>query len=52
MAKAIPAGRVGMAQDIIAAAVYLAASGGDYVVGSTLAVDGGIVSSAYAGAAD
>lgn len=52
MAKAIPAGRVGMAQDIMAAAVYLARRGGDYVVGSALAVDGGIVSSAYAGAAD
>ena len=50
--KAIPAGRVGDPEDIAAAAVYLASRAGDYVVGSTLAVDGGIVSAAYSGAAD
>jgi len=52
VAKAIPAGRVGDAQDIASAAIYLASRAGDYVVGSTLAVDGGIVSAAYFGAAD
>lgn len=52
VAKAIPAGRVGDAQDIAAAAIYLASRAGDYVVGSTLAVDGGIVNASYFGAAD
>ena len=52
MAKHIPAKRIGTPEDIAAAAVYLASKAGDYVVGSTLLVDGGIVSSSYAGAAD
>lgn len=43
IAASIPAGRVGQAQDIAAAAIYLASAGGDYVVGSVLAVDGGLV---------
>ena len=43
VAKAIPAGRVGRPEDMAAAAVYLAARSGDYVVGETLIVDGGLV---------
>jgi NAD(P)-dependent dehydrogenase (short-subunit alcohol dehydrogenase family) len=42
--KSIPAGRVGVPEDITAAAVYLASRAGDYVVGHTLNVDGGLVS--------
>lgn len=41
-AQAIPAGRVGTANDIAGAAVYLASAAGDYVVGQTLVVDGGL----------
>ena len=52
MAKHIPSNRIGTPEDIAAAAVYLASAAGDYVVGSTLVVDGGIVNAVYAGAAD
>ena len=42
VAARIPARRVGTPQDIAAAAIYLASSAGDYVVGETLVVDGGL----------
>jgi len=38
----IPSGRVGTAEDMAGAAIYLASRAGDYVVGSTLIVDGGV----------
>lgn len=38
----IPAGRVGEPVDMAAAAVYLASRAGDYVVGTSLTVDGGV----------
>lgn len=38
----IPAGRIGVPEDMAAAAIYLASNAGDYVVGSTLIVDGGV----------
>ena len=38
----IPARRVGVDDDMAAAAIYLASRAGDYVVGTTLTVDGGI----------
>lgn len=41
VAAYIPLGRIGTAEDIAGAAVYLASRAGDYVVGSTLIVDGG-----------
>ncbi|WP_113699220.1 SDR family oxidoreductase [Nonomuraea lactucae] len=37
----IPSGRIGTHEDMAAAAIYLASRAGDYVVGSTLVVDGG-----------
>lgn len=43
VAKRIPAGRIGQAEDLAGAAIYLASRAGDYVVGQTLAVDGGLV---------
>ena len=38
----IPARRVGVDDDMAAAAIYLASRAGDYVVGTTLTVDGGV----------
>ncbi|MGJ7511900.1 SDR family oxidoreductase [Variovorax sp. GT1P44] len=38
----IPAGRIGEPEDMAGAAIYLASRAGDYVVGSTLVVDGGV----------
>lgn len=38
----IPSGRIGTTEDMAGAAVYLASRAGDYVVGSTLIVDGGV----------
>ncbi|WP_136163376.1 SDR family oxidoreductase [Sphingomonas flavalba] len=43
VAKVIPAGRIGRPEDLAAAAVYLASRAGDYVVGDTVTVDGGLV---------
>jgi NAD(P)-dependent dehydrogenase (short-subunit alcohol dehydrogenase family) len=43
VAKGIPARRIGVPEDLAATAVYLAARAGDYVVGETIAVDGGLV---------
>jgi NAD(P)-dependent dehydrogenase (short-subunit alcohol dehydrogenase family) len=40
--KHIPAGRIGRDEDMAGAAIYLASRAGDYVVGSTLVVDGGV----------
>ena len=42
ISKMIPAGRVGTAEDMAGAAIYLASRAGDYVVGSTIIVDGGV----------
>jgi len=42
VAKMIPAKRVGRAEDMAGTAVFLASRAGDYVVGDTLAVDGGV----------
>jgi NAD(P)-dependent dehydrogenase (short-subunit alcohol dehydrogenase family) len=47
IAKRVPSGRIGSDEDMAGAAIYLASRAGDYVVGVTLAVDGGI---AYANA--
>lgn len=42
VAKRIPAGRVGGAEDIQGLAVFLASRAGDYVVGATIPADGGV----------
>jgi len=42
VAARVPLRRIGQADDIAASAIYLASRGGDYVVGATLAVDGGM----------
>ena len=42
VAQRTPAGRVGTPEDMAGAAIYLASRAGDYVVGSTLVVDGGV----------
>ena len=42
VAARIPAGRIGRADDMAGAAIYLASRAGDYVVGATLVVDGGV----------
>lgn len=42
VAKRVPAGRVGRDDDMAGAAIFLASRAGDYVVGSTLTVDGGV----------
>jgi NAD(P)-dependent dehydrogenase (short-subunit alcohol dehydrogenase family) len=38
----VPAGRIGQDDDMAGAAIYLASRAGDYVVGATLVVDGGV----------
>jgi NAD(P)-dependent dehydrogenase (short-subunit alcohol dehydrogenase family) len=42
VAARIPARRIGEALDMAGAAIFLASRAGDYVVGSTLTVDGGV----------
>ena len=42
VAARIPARRIGRDEDMAGAAIYLASSAGDYVVGATLVVDGGV----------
>ena len=42
VAKRVPAGRVGTPEDMAGAAIYLASRAGDYVVGETIVVDGGV----------
>jgi NAD(P)-dependent dehydrogenase (short-subunit alcohol dehydrogenase family) len=43
IAKSIPAKRIGVDEDMAGAAIYLASRAGDYVVGDTITVDGGLV---------
>ena len=43
LAGRIPAGRIGATEDMAGAAIYLASRAGDYVVGTTLVVDGGVI---------
>ena len=41
--KGIPSRRIGVAEDMAGGAIYLASKAGDYVVGSTIPIDGGVV---------
>jgi NAD(P)-dependent dehydrogenase (short-subunit alcohol dehydrogenase family) len=43
VAERVPSGRIGTTEDMAGTAIYLASRAGDYVVGTTLAVDGGVV---------
>ena len=43
VAQRIPAKRIGTEEDMAGVAIYLASRAGDYVVGNTIAVDGGVV---------
>jgi NAD(P)-dependent dehydrogenase (short-subunit alcohol dehydrogenase family) len=52
VAKSIPSGRVGDAEDMAGTAIYLASRAGDYVVGDTITVDGGLVHAALGGGID
>ena len=42
LARHIPAGRIGTEEDMAGVAIYLASRAGDYVVGETIVVDGGV----------
>ncbi|WP_439106704.1 SDR family oxidoreductase [Congregibacter sp.] len=44
--KSIPLGRIGTDEDLAGTAIYLASRAGDYVVGDTITIDGGIVHAA------
>jgi NAD(P)-dependent dehydrogenase (short-subunit alcohol dehydrogenase family) len=46
ISKFIPSRRTGVDEDMAGAAIYLASSAGDYVVGDTITVDGGVAMSA------
>ena len=46
VARGIPARRIGVDEDMAGAAIYLASRAGDYVIGETIAVDGGVVNAA------
>jgi 2-deoxy-D-gluconate 3-dehydrogenase len=49
IAKRIPSRRIGRDEDMAAAAIYLASRAGDYVVGETIAVDGGVAMATLGG---
>jgi NAD(P)-dependent dehydrogenase (short-subunit alcohol dehydrogenase family) len=42
VAQRVPAGRIGNTEDMAGVAIYLASRAGDYVVGETIVVDGGV----------
>jgi NAD(P)-dependent dehydrogenase (short-subunit alcohol dehydrogenase family) len=42
LSRGIPSRRIGTTEDMAGAAIYLASRAGDYVVGSTIIVDGGV----------
>jgi NAD(P)-dependent dehydrogenase (short-subunit alcohol dehydrogenase family) len=49
VAKRIPQGRIGTDEDMQGVAIYLASRAGDYVVGTTIAVDGGVTFASVGG---
>jgi NAD(P)-dependent dehydrogenase (short-subunit alcohol dehydrogenase family) len=52
VAKRIPARRIGEAEDMAGTAIFLASRAGDYVVGETITVDGGLVNASLGGSID
>jgi NAD(P)-dependent dehydrogenase (short-subunit alcohol dehydrogenase family) len=42
VSKLIPSRRIGTPEDMAGAAIYLASRAGDYVIGETIVVDGGV----------
>jgi NAD(P)-dependent dehydrogenase (short-subunit alcohol dehydrogenase family) len=52
VAKAIPAKRIGSDEDMAGTAIYLASRAGDYVIGDTITVDGGLVNASLGGSID
>jgi NAD(P)-dependent dehydrogenase (short-subunit alcohol dehydrogenase family) len=42
VAQRVPVGRIGQPEDMAGAAIFLASRAGDYVVGETIVVDGGV----------
>jgi NAD(P)-dependent dehydrogenase (short-subunit alcohol dehydrogenase family) len=50
VARRVPARRIGRDEDMAGVAIYLASRAGDYVVGETIAVDGGVAFSDIGGA--
>jgi len=48
-ASMIPSKRIGTKEDMAAAAIYLCSRAGDYIVGDTITVDGGIVNASLPG---
>ena len=49
IAKRIPGRRIGTDEDMQGVAIYLASRAGDYVVGETIAVDGGVALASFGG---
>jgi NAD(P)-dependent dehydrogenase (short-subunit alcohol dehydrogenase family) len=47
--KNIPFPRIGSPEDMAGLAIFLAARSGDYIVGETIACDGGIVNASLPG---
>ena len=47
VAGMVPAGRIGTDEDMAGVAIFLASRAGDYVVGETIAVDGGVAHSSF-----
>ena len=52
VARGIPAQRIGVDADMAGAAIFLASRAGDYVVGDTITVDGGLVHAALGSSID
>lgn len=52
VAASIPSLRIGAAEDMAGTAIYLASRAGDYVVGDTITVDGGLVHAALGASID
>ena len=52
VAQAIPARRIGVAEDMAGAAIYLASRAGNYMVGETVTVDGGLVNASLGASID